>query len=187
MIWSWSGLFKNTHNHFPGHPVNVLDCFSCDTILFWTIYDPVNNVLDHSWNVLWKSWAGSTMIWSWSGVFMNSHKPWCQCPGPFLKCAVNVLGRFSHDIWSWSRLFMDSYNHFPDHPVNVLDCFSYDTILSWTIVEMCCECPGQIFPSCDFSPDHLMCASGLLLIWYYLDPEYNCMIDFIWNYYHWWW
>ena len=96
MIQSWSGLFRNSHNHFPDHPVNVLDCFSYDTILFWTIYDPVNNAPDHSWNVLWMSWAGSTMIWSWPGVL-------------------------------WIPLIISQ------------------TILSisWTILEMCCKCPGQ--------------------------------------------
>ena len=123
MIWSWSGLFMNSYNYFPDHPVNVLDCFSYDTILSWTIYVSVNNVPDHSWNVLWMSWAGSAMIQSWSGLFRHSHNhfpdhpvnypglfflwhhfvldhiwPCKQCPGPFLKCTVNVLGRLYHDV-----------------------------------------------------------------------------------------
>ena len=173
MIRSWSGLFRLSRDHFPDHPVNVLDCFSYDTILFWTIYDPVNNVLDHSWNVLWMSWVGSTTMWSWSRVFINSHNhfpdhpamSWTVfhmtlfCPGPYMTLwTMSWAG--SPMIWSWSRLFMNSHNHFPDYLVNVLDCCSYDTILSWTILEMCCKCAGLFF---FFS-----------IMWFFSRPSYVC-------------
>ena len=138
MIRSWSGLSKHFHDHFPDHPVNVLDCFSYDTILFRTKYDLVNNVLDHSWNVLWMSWVGYAMKWSQSRVYINSHNhfpdhpamSWTVfhmtlfCHGPYMTLwTMSWAG--SPMIRSWSRLFIDSYNHFPDYLVNVLDCFFF--------------------------------------------------------------
>ena len=176
----------------------ILDCFSYDTILFWTIYDPVNNVLDHSWNVLWMSRVGYTMMWSWSRVFINSHNHFPDHPA--MSWTVFHMNLFVLDhIWPCEQCpgqVLPWYDLGPGYLWIPIIISQTIWSMSWTVFHMTLFCPGPFLkcamnildcfiPSCDSSPDQPMCVFGLLLIWYNLDPDYSCMIACIWNYYHW--
>jgi len=141
------------------------------------------------------SWAVSTMIWSCSRQLSNTTHPDCpvnvldccsyitlgimfqaipeigsECPGQVLPwCGLGPGYLWIPIIISQTILSM-SWTAFHI----TLPCSGpYMTLwtTSQTIFELCCECPGR-FLIMWFAPDYPISVHGLLLVWYYLDPDH---------------